>query len=78
MADSVVGGGGGIDFVDKRRTQGAAAGVVGTPANYATVAAMRTRLAAINGTYYTAARLNNMTDNDMVYALRLNDDAAGI
>ena len=31
---------------------------------------MRTRLAALNGAYYTAARLNNMTRNDMVYALR--------
>lgn len=78
MADSLIPGGGGIEFVDKRRTQGQTASSVGTPANYDNVPAMRTRLAAINSTYFTAARLNNMTANDMVYALRLADDAAGI
>jgi hypothetical protein len=39
-------------------------------ANMGQISAMRTRLAAINGTYYTAARLDAMTENDMVYALR--------
>lgn len=34
---------------------------------------MRARLAAIDGTEYTAARLNSMTYNDMVFAIRLND-----
>lgn len=38
------------------------------------IQSMRDRLTAINGTYYTAARLNNMTYNDMVYAIRLADD----
>ena len=37
------------------------------------ISAMRARLAAINGTYYTAAVLNMMTVNDMVYAIRVND-----
>lgn len=41
---------------------------------FLTSADMRTRLAAINGSYYTSARLNQMSDNDMVYALRVNDD----
>ena len=36
--------------------------------------AMRTRLAAIDGTYYTAARLNQMSYNDMMYAIRLADN----
>jgi len=39
-------------------------------ANFNTIAAMRTRLTALNA-YYTAAVLNSMTYNDMVYALRL-------
>lgn len=64
--------------VDKRQTQGLDTQAIATPANYASVAAMRTRLAAISGTAYSAANLNSMTTNDMVYALRLNDDAAGI
>lgn len=37
------------------------------------IASMRARLAAINGTYYTAAVLNQMTYNDLLYAIRLND-----
>lgn len=42
-------------------------------ANYITLAARRARLTAINGTYYTAARLDTLTDNDINYALRLAD-----
>lgn len=47
-------------------------------ADYVSVTALRTRLAAIDGTYYTAARMNTMTYNDMVYAVRLNDSASTI
>lgn len=42
----------------------------GSP-NFNSLGVMRTRLAAINGTLYTTAYLNQMTYNDMVYALRL-------
>jgi len=59
-------------------TRNVATGGLATAANYADVNALRTRLAAINGSYYTAARLNSMTKNDMVYAVRLNDDATSI
>lgn len=38
-----------------------------------TIAGMRARLAAINGSYYTAARLESLTFNDMKYALRVHD-----
>lgn len=66
-------------FVDKRRHRGATgADVIGTPANYATISAAKTRLNAVSATSYTAARMNTMTKNDLVYALRLADDAAGI
>lgn len=51
---------------------------VGTDANFKDIAAMRTRLTAINATSYSTARLDIMSTNDMVYALRLNDEAAGI
>lgn len=40
--------------------------------------AMRTRLANIDGTYYTSAKLNEMSVNDMVYAIRKNDHATTI
>lgn len=47
--------------------------------NAGTVAALKARLTALNGTSYTAARLNSMTKNDMLYALRVESaDAAGI
>lgn len=65
--------------VDKRRARGmAGASVLTSTANLDSISAMRTRLAAINGAYFTATRLNQMTENDMMMAIRLNDDAAGI
>jgi hypothetical protein len=63
-------------FVDKRRGRIHTATEPQTEkTNMLSISDMRTRLAAINGTYYTAERLNAMTDNDMRYALR---DAASI
>ena len=38
-----------------------------------TLADMRARLTAKNGAYYTSARLDGMSWNDLVYALRLED-----
>lgn len=67
-----------LGIPDKRRTPGQTGTSVATGANYLSVSALRTRLAAANGAYYTNARLDQMTKNDMVYALRTIDDAAGI
>lgn len=50
----------------------------GDASNYASVAGLRARLTAVNATYYNTSRLNTMTKNDMVYAVRQADDAAGI
>ena len=60
-----------LELTDKRRGRGST-DVQGQAEinNMTSVNTMRTRLAALNGAYYTAARLNNMTRNDMVYALR--------
>jgi hypothetical protein len=66
-----------LGFKDKRHTQATTATVY-TDANYADVSSLRARLATIDGTYYTSARLDKMTKNDMVYAVRLADDAAGV
>lgn len=65
-------------FTDKRVGRGVTANVVGTPLNYTGVAVLEARLVAFNGTYYTTARLAQMTENDMIYAVRLNDDLAGV
>lgn len=77
MADAQVGS---IDLglTFKNETQGTNAALVATPANYASINAMKTRLAAISGASYSAARLNTMTVNDLIYALRLNDDSGTI
>lgn len=64
---------------DKRRNaRTQAATNLGTPANYVSVTALKTRLTAINAGYWTTARLNLYTKNDLQYALRLADDSAGI
>lgn len=62
-----------LRVIDKRLSTS-----LGTDANFKDISAMRTRLAAISGTTFTAARLEAMTKNDMVYALRANDEAAGL
>lgn len=76
MADSDLGELAG--FVDKRRVKGQSGSSLATPGNYNSVASMRTRLATVNGAYFTAPRLNSMSENDMIYALRLADDSAGL
>lgn len=69
-----------IGVVDKRMNQGNATGPMSgtTISNLKDITTMRARLTAINAGYYTAARLDQMTVNDMVYAIRLNDEAAGV
>lgn len=77
MADSQIGA---IDLglTFRNETQGTNAALVATPANYASITALRARLTAINATSYTATRMNQMTVNDLIYAVRLNDDPASI
>ncbi len=69
-----------IGYTDKRRTQSQTKipGTQGTTVNYNDVGALRARLTAVAAASYPATRLNTMTKNDMVYALRLADDAAGV
>lgn len=79
MADAQVGQVS-LNYVDKRLTQGNDGDLLGTKdtgSNYNTVENLRARLIAIGGVY-TATYVNSMTVNDMVYAVRLSDDAAGI
>ena len=61
--------------VDKRRGRGQAASALGTPLNYTSLATLEARLLAIG---YTQARVNQMGMNDMIYAVRVSDDSAGI
>ncbi len=68
-------------FVDKRIGRGvshADSDPIAERANYGSIKTLKTRLQALNGTYYTNARINTMTKNDMIYALRSLGDATGI
>lgn len=69
-----------VGFVDKRMGRGStSASVVTELDNFGSIKGMRDRLQALNGTYYTNTRLNQMTKNDLIYALRLEStDKAGI
>ena len=42
------------------------------------ISTLRAALTAANGAYYTSAQLDKMTRNDMIYALRTINEAAGI
>jgi hypothetical protein len=58
-------------LVDKRRGRvQTGANPHAEKTNLDSVSAMKTRLAAINAGYYTAERLNAMTVNDMIFALK--------
>jgi hypothetical protein len=49
-----------------------------TPLNYSSISALDTALAAVSGSYYTTARLDQMGVNDKVYALRMHQDATTV
>lgn len=67
-----------LNFTNCRKITPGNGADITTPANYASVAAMRARLTAISGTTYSSANLDIMSVNDMIYALRVNDDATSI
>jgi len=80
MADFTIGTMPNDHFVDKRRGRGGSgASVVAESANMTSVSAMKARLTALAPSSYTAARMNTMTVNDLIYALRVaSADSAGI
>jgi hypothetical protein len=67
-------------IVDKRDIQGQLG--LSTAAAFLTntsdVTSARARLTAISAATYPAATLDKMTLNDMLYAIRLNDEAASV
>lgn len=78
MADNMIGPDLDTNWVDKRFVPGSGASVISAPGDFQSITTMRARLTAISSTTYSAARLNTMSVNDMVYACRLNDEAGGI
>lgn len=69
-------------LTDKRVGRGvdkAGGSVIAEIANVQDINHLRSRLTTISSTKYSAARLDSMTKNDMIYALRLETgDVAGI
>ena len=66
-----------LGVIDKRNGRGTAVSPLASDANNKDITARKARLTAISA-LYTADRLDKMTANDMLYAIRLNDDAAGV
>lgn len=80
MADQMVGYPN-YDFVNSRKAvagMGGTSSDLATVGNYASVFALRSRLAAANAAYYTTARLDSLTVNDMIFAVRNMDDPTSI
>jgi hypothetical protein len=46
--------------------------------DYASITALRARLGTIDSGFYTSAKLDTMTYNDMLYAVRVNDSPDSI
>lgn len=67
------------DWPDARRTGATPndAGTIATPANYASNASLDARLLAIGGVY-TQKYIDSMTQNDKIYAVRVNDDTLSV
>lgn len=69
-------------FINKTRAVAKSAAVTSAMAadmsNYASIDAMRTVLNTANSAYYTNARMDGMTVNDLTYAVRLLNDAGTI
>jgi len=82
MAQHQVGSVDADGFTNKQRaTAGSVAksnGNLGTPANYDNMTAIDARLTAISSTTFTQSRLDSMTLNDKIYALRVQDDPTTI
>ncbi len=68
-----------INFVAKTRAVAASAAVstdsLVTPGNWTDMTALDARLTTLDGTLYSAAKLNELTLNDKIYALRVADAA---
>ena len=69
-----------LGVVDKRLSVSSATSPISSTTHNATKddAATDAQLTTLNGTYYTAARLQTMNENDKNYALRVGYDSAGI
>ena len=69
-----------LGVVDKRINVASAASPISATTHNAAKddAATDTQLATLNGTYYTAARLQTLNGNDKDFALRVGYDNAGI
>ena len=70
-----------LDFVNSLKataTLGGSTSGLNTPLNYSSISALDSALQTANGTYYTTARLDSMTVNDKVFALRSIQDKTTI
>lgn len=70
-----------IDFVNSLRataTQGGSGSNLTVVGDYGSCFALDTKLAALNGAYYTTAKLDSMSLNDKIFSLRNMQDPTSI
>jgi hypothetical protein len=70
-----------VDFVNSLKataTMGGSTSGLNTPVNYSSISALDAALQGLNGAYYTTARLDSLTVNDKVFALRSIQDKTTI
>lgn len=70
-----------LDFVNSLKanaTMGGSTMGLTTPLNYTSISSLDTALNTANSAYYTQARLDGMTVNDKVFALRSIQDKTTI
>ena len=67
-----------LKVVDKRRGRGTTVDPIADIHKYDDVTSLRAALTAVSATTYSPSRLDKMSINDMTYAVRLNNDLAGI
>lgn len=58
--------------------QGGGNSLISSSANYGSINALKSRLSTLNASYYTVAKLDQMSVNDMVWALRSMEDKGTI
>lgn len=69
MADALLGSMD-LNFTDARKTQGSATNPITNYAETEDITAIKTALAAFDAFTYTAANMNTMTRNDLIFAWR--------
>jgi hypothetical protein len=77
MADAMIGPPN-INWVDKRAVQGSASSPLTNPSDFRDHTTIKAKLVTLAAGTFTQTYMNQLTPNDLVYALRVLEEAGGI